>query len=89
MASAVSSAERVGDAISEDAHEQRLFAARYLVRCPLSLDRLSILDDETISYAAKEDNDENKSEIKTFSPLEFLAELSQHIPNTYEQLIRY
>lgn len=79
----------VGDAISEDAHEQRLFAARYLVRCPLSLDRFSILDDETISYAAKEDNDENKSEIKTFSPLEFLAELSQHIPNTYEQLIRY
>jgi hypothetical protein len=28
-------------------------------------------------------------ETKTFSPLEFLAELSQHIPNTYEQLIRY
>jgi hypothetical protein len=79
----------VGDAISEEASEQRLFAARYLVRCPLSLERLSILDDELVSYAAKEDNAENKPESKTFSPLEFLAELSQHIPNTYEQLIRY
>ena len=28
-------------------------------------------------------------EIKIFSPLEFLAELSQHIPDTYEQVIRY
>jgi hypothetical protein len=65
--------------------------------------RLSILDDELVNYAAKEDNsplrlftksasgdkNKNKSESKTFSPLEFLAELSQHIPNTYEQLIRY
>ncbi len=79
----------IGDSISEDALEQRLFAARYLVRCPLSLERMSILNDETVSYVAKENNDENKPETKTFSPLEFLAELSQHIPNTYEQLIRY
>ena len=79
----------IGDAISEDASEQRLFAARYLVRCPLSLERLSIMEDETMSYAAKDDNDGKEPETKTFSPLEFLAELSQHIPNTYEQLIRY
>jgi len=79
----------VGEAISEDASEQRLFAARYLVRCPLSLERLSIMDDENVSYAAKEDGDGNEPETKSFSPLEFLAELSQHIPNTYEQLIRY
>ena len=79
----------LGDAISEDASEQRLFAARYLVRCPLSLERLSILDDEIVSYAAKEDSYGNEPETKTFSPLEFLAELSQHIPHTYEQLIRY
>ena len=55
----------------------------------MSLERLSILDGERVNYAAKEDNDEKESESKTFSPLEFLAELSQHIPNTYEQLIRY
>lgn len=79
----------IGDAISEESSEQRLFAARYLVRCPLSLERLSILDDEIVSYAAKEDKDGTEAEPKTFSPLEFLAELSQHIPNTYEQLIRY
>ena len=79
----------IGDAISEDASEQRLFAGRYLVRCPLSLERLSILDDELVSYAAKGEKGGNELETKTFSPLEFLAELSQHIPNTYEQLIRY
>ncbi len=79
----------IGDSISEEASEQRLFAARYLVRCPLSLERLSILDDEIVSYAAKEEREGDSVVAKSFSPLEFLAELSQHIPNTYEQLIRY
>jgi hypothetical protein len=59
------------------------------VKCPLSLERLSVADDESVMYVGKERDDGSEPESKTFSPLEFLAELSQHIPNTYEQLIRY
>ena len=62
---------------------------RYLVKCPLSLERLEILDDERVSYTAKDSREGEMPETKIFSPLEFLAELSQHIPDTYEQVIRY
>lgn len=78
-----------GDDILAESGEQRLFTGRYLVKCPLSLERLSITDDENVIYVGKEPDDGSEPESKTFSPLEFLAELSQHIPNTYEQLIRY
>jgi hypothetical protein len=78
-----------GDDISAESEEQRLFTGRYLVKCPLSLDRLSITDDESVMYVGKERDDGSDPDSMTFSPLEFLAELSQHIPNTYEQLIRY
>ena len=69
--------------------EERLFVSRYLVKCPLSLERLEILDDERVSYTAKDSREGEMPETKIFSPLEFLAELSQHIPDTYEQVIRY
>jgi len=48
----------------------------------LSLERLNIADDESVKYASKEDPEGKPAQIKNFSPLEFLAELSQHILNT-------
>jgi hypothetical protein len=78
-----------GEDILPEAKEQRLFTGRYLVKCPLSLDRLSVTNDESVMYVGKERDDGSDPDSKMFSPLEFLAELSQHIPNTYEQLIRY
>ena len=63
--------------------EQRLFVSRYLVKCPISLDRIKILDNQVHYY------NKDKSDYKQFSPLEFLAELSQHLPGNYEQVIRY
>lgn len=79
----------VGDDILPESEEERLFVSRYLVKCPLSLERLEILDDERVRYSAKDSREGEVPETKSFSPLEFLAELSQHIPDTYEQVIRY
>lgn len=78
----------VGEDIMPEEQEERLFVSRYLVKCPLSLERLEILDDR-VSYSAKENREGEIPETKIFSPLEFLAEFSQHIPDTYEQVIRY
>ena len=47
------------------------------------------MDDERVRYSAKDSREGEMPETKLFSPLEFLAELSQHIPDTYEQVIRY
>lgn len=63
--------------------EQRLFVSRYLVKCPISLERLKIVTNQVRYYGKDELN------YKQFSPLEFLAELSQHLPGNYEQVIRY
>ena len=79
----------LGEDILPEEKEERLFVSRYLVKCPLSLERLEILDDERVRYCAKDNREGEEPETRIFSPLEFLAELSQHIPDTYEQVIRY
>lgn len=66
-----------------------MFVARYLKKCPIALDRLAIDDSATepsITCVRKLDDGE---QIRSFTPLEFLAELSAHIPNTWEQTTRF
>jgi hypothetical protein len=48
------------------------------VKCPLWLERLSVADDESVMYVGKERDDGSELESKTFSPLEFLADLSAY-----------
>ena len=70
-------------------HKQRLFVSRYLLKCPVSLKRMEIVDEPlqtTVCYLREADD---FTDFKDFSPLEFLAELQQHIPNVWEQLIHY
>ena len=71
--------------------ERLLFVARYLKRCPVSNERMLI--DETdgnnprVLYTSYKDGAAVST--REFSPLEFLAELSQHIPDTFEQTTRF
>jgi len=79
----------VGDKIQPDNDNARLFLARYLRKAPLSEARLSIDEsglEPTIVYQKTSADGE---QIKHFSPLEFLAQLSLHIPNTWEQTTRH
>lgn len=69
--------------------DARQFLARYLKRSPLSLERMSIIkagSEPKIRIVKKLDDGETHRDL---SPLEFLAELQQHVPNTWEQTTRY
>jgi hypothetical protein len=66
--------------------DTRRFLGRYLKKSPVSLERMSIRDDGKIGITRKTDDFD---ETRLFDPLEFLAELSSHIPNIWEQTTRY
>jgi hypothetical protein len=75
----------VGDVIPASDKARRLFVARYLKKCPVSNERLhvGVIDGQPIvTYTAYRNG---TTETRTFTPLEFLAELSMHIPDTFEQ----
>ena len=61
----------LGDPFHDKESEQ--FVARYIERAPLSLEKLSIQDD-IVTYSTKD------GAAHEFDALEFLAELSAHIP---------
>lgn len=62
--------------------ESEKFVARYVERGPLSLEKLSMVDDLVV-YATKDGSTHE------FDAPQFLALLSSHIPNTYESITRY
>jgi len=62
--------------------ERKQFVARYIERAPVSLEKLSIQDD-IVTYTTKD------GAAHEFDALEFLAQLSCHIPKTYESITRY
>jgi len=76
-----------GKSVAEN-REDVLFLARYLKKCPIVLDNIEVEEGEEVKvlYSAKFDD---VLETKEFSPLDFLAELSQHIPDKWEQTTRY
>ena len=78
-----------GEPIEPEDIEQRLFVARYLLKCPVSLKRMQLIEEPlgtTVRYLREADDG---NDFCDFSPLAFLAELQQHIPNTWEQLIHF
>ena len=65
----------------EDARA-RLFLARYLKKAPLSLARLRIDESGGVPVVVcRKELDDGESTEREFSPLEFLAELQQHVPD--------
>ncbi len=79
----------VGEPTSPSDTKRLLFAARYLKKCPVSNERLSIVEggaETTIEYTAYKDGVKG---VRRFQPLQFLAEAQQHIPDTWEQTTRF
>ena len=82
-----------GSPIGAGESDARCFIARYLKKASLSLERLSIDEsgvEPVVRYVLP--SDDSKPDTKNFremSPLEFLAELSCHIPRVFEQTTRY
>ena len=77
--------------------------AEYILRCPFSLARVVRLSDEgSVMYRAEQDHCRRfpgpasadlrsgpRRNFQVFTALDFLAELTQHIPNKGEHLVRY
>jgi hypothetical protein len=81
-----------GEPIGGDDKDARLFLARYLKKAPLALERLSIDESGTepvVRYTKPLDDTEQDEMMRNLTPLEFLAELSCHIPRVFEQTTRY
>jgi hypothetical protein len=79
-----------GEPISGDDENARLFLARYLKKSPLNASWLSIEqseDEPRVIYT--KDSADGEVERQEFTPLHFLAELSLHIPKTFEQMSRF
>ena len=62
-----------------------------MMRCPLILDRLEWDDakGEVVYHARPRHKDNPYGVVARWNVLDFIARLTQHIPNTNEQLLRY
>lgn len=80
-----------GPAIFHDDEEGIINLARYIIRAPISQERMYYIPiTETMNGIAKviyKSKTSNQKE--TFTALDFLARLVTHIPNRGEQLVRY
>jgi hypothetical protein len=78
-----------GERILPEDADLRRFLARYLKKAPLALERMEIVENgqepKIVITRKRDDGDDSR----VFSPLEFLAELSAHIPDIWEQTTRY
>ena len=64
--------------------------ARYLKKCPISNERLSLTTQgkDTTVHLKSYDND-GVEQVRSFSLLEFLAALQCHLPSRWEQTTRF
>jgi len=63
--------------------------AQYIIRNTFSLEKLKHdTGDSSVIYRSKMSHGKNKRNFQVFSPLEFIAVITQHIPEPYFQLTR-
>jgi len=72
-----------GEQIPPGDEGYRLFLARYIDRGPVVSSRIEI-DGDIVTYRTEKDQLTHE-----FSPLEFLARITPHIPNKWESTVRY
>ncbi len=63
--------------------------SQYIIRNAFSLEKLKFEEgDSSVIYRSKMSHGKNKKNFQVFSPLEFIAAITQHIPEPYFQLTR-
>jgi hypothetical protein len=64
--------------------------AQYIIRNAFSMAKLSYIEKTgTVIYRSKMSHGGNKRNFQTYSPLEFIAAITQHIPERLAQMVRY
>jgi len=64
--------------------------AQYIIRNTFSLAKVNFVEKTgTVIYRSKMSHGGNKRNFQTFSPMEFIAAVTQHIPERLAQMVRY
>ena len=64
--------------------------SHYIIRNPFSLDKVSYIEKSgMVIYRSRMTHGKNKKNYKLFSAIEFIAAVTQHIPEKSFQLVRY
>jgi len=79
----------VGNPIDATDDDARLFVARYLKKSAVALSRLEVIENNGESLIRINKTSDDSVQTRDLAPLQFLAELSQHIPDMWEQTTRY
>ncbi len=79
----------VGKPIAADDADTRQFVARYLKKSPVALSRLELFETEGGQMVRITSTAKGAPRSRIIDPLEFLPELQQHIPDNWEQTVRY
>ncbi|NLT46597.1 MAG: hypothetical protein GXX80_13980 [Thermotogaceae bacterium] len=77
-----------GEAVEAEDRDARLFLGRYLKKPGVGQSRLSVAEtteEPGVVYRHPELDEEGEVRERRFRPLEFLAELSLHVPKIFEQ----
>jgi hypothetical protein len=79
-----------GETIYSDQEELSLYISRYLKKSTINLTRLELINKKGEQYVRiKSKTSANLAEYRELKALDFLAEVTQHIPNKWEQTTRY
>ena len=68
-----------GKIIEPEDEQSRLFLARYLLKCPIALDKIELLETPLSTTVRYHKGTADEAEYRDFSPLEFLAQLTQFL----------
>jgi len=79
-----------GVRIARDDEEGRESLAQYILRNTFSLEKLRYIEETgTVIYRSKRTHGKNKRNFEVYSALEFIAAITQHIPEKSFQMLRY
>ena len=80
-----------GVRIEKDNNKAREALSQYIARNAFSQERVTFLNSSKIIYRSKlqKEKDKGKNNFKVFNTQEFIAALTQHIPNKSFQTVRY
>ena len=76
--------------IAKDDKKRREALAQYIIRNTFSLDKLSYnRETSTVLYRSKMTSGKNKKNFQVYTAEEFIAAITQHIPEKSFQMVRY
>jgi hypothetical protein len=79
-----------GNQIARDDHEGQKALAEYILRNAFSEQKITYLEDTgKVLYRSAMTHGSNKKNFEIFTPEEFIAAITQHIPDKHFQMVRY